>query len=98
MKLKIKRFKKLMITHQLEVMLTLITIISIIIAIAFKLWFLIPTVIILAILILLAPRLMTVGKTHYEKLNLKFLYKSKKNNMTKEKAVRRNKKEVMTAT
>lgn len=98
MKLKIKRFKKLMITHQLEVMLTVITIISIIIAIAFKLWFLIPTVIILAILILLAPRLMTVGKTHYEKLNLKFLNKSKKNNKTKEKAVRKNKKEVMTAT
>lgn len=97
MKLKIKRFKKLIITHQLEALLTLFSLLIIIISIAAKTWFLIPIAIIVSLLIIFAPQLLNIGKTYYEKLDLKFLNKNKKSNQKKKKAVNKNKKNVMAA-
>lgn len=97
MKLKIKRFKKLIITHQLEALLTLFSLLIIIISIAAKTWFLIPIAIIVSLLIIFAPQLLNIGKSYYEKLDLKFLNKNKKSNQNKKKAVNKNKKNVMAA-
>ena len=97
MKLKVKRFKKLIITHQLEALFTLFSLIIIIISIVTKKWFLIPIAIILSLLIVFAPQLLNIGKSYYDKLDLKFLNKNKKSNLKKKKAVNKNKKQVMAA-
>lgn len=95
---KIKKFKKLIISHQLESLVAVFTIIVLIIGIITVGIKIIPIIIVVDLLVLFGPKIINIGKSYYDGLDLKFLNNSKKDNSKKNKAIKNNKKEVIAAT
>ncbi|MEG2230020.1 MAG: transglycosylase domain-containing protein [Bacilli bacterium] len=90
----IKKLRKLMISHQLESLVVLFTVIGLIVCIILKQYKMMPLIVIVDILVLFGPKLLSIGKNYYDKLDLKFIKKTKKSNNKKTKEISKKKKEI----
>ena len=95
---KIKKLRKLIISHQLESLVALFTLLALLIGIPLVGPKVIVVILIVDLLVLFGPKMLSLGKSYYDGLNLKFLNNSKKTNSKKKKAISSKKKEVMAAT
>ena len=70
---KIKKLRKLIISHQLESLVALFTLLALLIGIPLVGPKVIVVILIVDLLVLFGPKMLSLGKSYYDGLNLKFL-------------------------